>query len=166
MKKKNLIIGLLLVLSLTGCGLSSNLETNNKETEKEDKNTLSCTSNNISLGSDMYISKKDKPGEGLDKNPENWDISFFTGNKDIEKGEYKFIYENNHLNMIKAKEIYNKSFSSSVTDEQIAEMNKEDNFKASRKDGKITIEYSFTDDDFIKVLDAQYPTKEELKAFL
>ncbi len=174
--KKKIILSLLLLLSissLTGCNSSNKLEKTNvketpQETEKEDKNTLVCTSNSISLGSDMYISKKSIRGE-LDKNPENCDISFSTGNKDIEKGEYKFIYENNHLNMIKGKETYNKSFSSSVTNEQIEETNSQDNFKASKKDGKIIFEYRFSsddNDDFIKALDAQYPTKEELKAFL
>jgi len=161
-KNLSLVLSLVLILGLTGCGNS-----NESTSKTNNKNILVCTSN-ISLGNDMYIIKSSTIGDDDNDNPENWEIGFATDSENVETGEYKFIFDNNGLKTIKAKEIYKKSVSETATDKDLEEINKQDNFKASKKDGKVILEYSFDNDDsdMIKGLNAHYPNKKELKEFL
>ncbi len=182
MKRKICLLALLVIflIGITGCGSSNSLnnnsgEDNNSQSDNEQKldiinnNILSCSSNSTSVLTDIYISDRSmtQNGEHFKGNPEDWSISIGRGNEDLEIGEYNFIYNDDGLNSIEAKETYNKSFSNQVTQEMIDELNKEEKVNAYKKNGKVFIEYTMkNDDNIVKVFSAHYKTKKELKKFL
>lgn len=172
----SLVLFSALIIGMTGCGSSNSMnnnsgEGNNSHSDNEqkldiiNKNTLSCSSDSTSVMTDIYIT-----GHSYSEDQEDFEdlsISFGIGNEDLENGEYSFIYNDDGLISIEGKEVYKKSFSNQVTDEMIDELNKQEQIKAYKKNGKLFIEYTLKEDDkLVKVLCAHYKTKKELKKFL
>ncbi len=150
-----LIVCGIFIIGITGCNHSNFLgETTG--------NGVFCSSNNLSVLSDVWVL-----GGNDSENTEELRVRFGNENGDIEKGEYNFIYNQDGLSMIKGKEIYKKSFSNQVSNEEVEKMNAEEDLKVSKQDGKLVLEYTIrTDSNMIKAFNANYSTKEKLKTAL
>ncbi len=160
MKRK--ILGLLMVgaltLGLTGCGDNIISKTSTKESNKElnnNDNNLTC-SGKTSLMIDIVYSNSD---EGIRI------AAIERSNEYIENGKYTFVYNNDGLTNITGKEIFKKSFSTEITDEQMKEANEEEAFKAYKdSNNKVVIEYTLDkNDDLVKALKNKNNLKEWLE---
>ncbi len=159
MKKK--ILNLIVIISLfiiTGCENSNLKDTDSKGSDTKinnDDNNLKC-SGKTSLMVDVLT------GTTSDGNVSIWvdDLS----SDYFENGEYTFIYDD-VLTSIKGKETFKKSFSSSLTDEQIEEANEEGKFKVYKdSNGKVIFEYTFDkNEEMVKALGNKSDLKEWLE---
>lgn len=175
--KKKILLSLVILLSIfaiTGCGNSKqdDVQENQQDSKVEKNNNLYCKGK-VSFLTDFLLSTgpmtADNPKPSDD--PSDWTIAFpEEENDDIENSELTFVYDKNNNLSIQGKEIYTKSYSSQISDEDLEKMNGEidgNTYKTYKKDGKVIIEYTIGSNfDLIKAFNVRYKTKDELKKAL